>query len=92
METKRPHLGPNDIAVGIDLATTGHVVAVISSSGTRLNRFKAAHSVHGLNELRPGPECARGPACAAVDRQSRRDSRSSTLSKAMGRYNWSRLS
>jgi transposase len=51
METKRPRLGPHDIAVGIDLATTGHVVAVINAEGSRVARFKIPHSVQGVEEL-----------------------------------------
>ena len=51
METKRPNLGPHDIAVGIDLATTGHVVVILDARGRRLTRFKIPHSPDGLREL-----------------------------------------
>ncbi len=52
MELKRPHLSPQDIAVGIDLATTGHVVAILGASGSRITRFKIPHSIQGFQELR----------------------------------------
>ena len=52
METKRPDLGPQDIAVGMDLATTGHVVVILDARGRRLTRFKIPHSPDGLRELR----------------------------------------
>ena len=51
MEANRPHLDPHDIAVGIDLATTGHVVAILDSSGAGVTRFKIAHSPQGLQEM-----------------------------------------
>lgn len=51
MALKRPHLDPHDIAVGIDLATTGHVVAILSADGARITRFRIRHSTQGLQEL-----------------------------------------
>lgn len=51
MESKIPHLDKHDIVVGIDLASSGHVVVILSAQGQRLTRFKVPHSLEGLQEL-----------------------------------------
>lgn len=51
METKHPNLSPHDIAVGLDLATTGHVVVILDAQGRRRTRFKVPHSSAGLHEV-----------------------------------------
>jgi transposase len=51
MARRTRHLDPNDIAVGIDLASDKHVVVVASAQGERLTRFSIPHSRRGIEEL-----------------------------------------
>jgi hypothetical protein len=49
--TDRSHLGPDDIAVGIDLGSQGHQAVILSASGRRLTSFRVPRSRAGLAEL-----------------------------------------
>ena len=44
-------LGPDDVIVGLDLASQEHQAVVVSSSGKRLTRFRVTHSRKGIVEL-----------------------------------------
>lgn len=50
MDTASSRLGPDDVIVGLDLATTGHQVVVMSATGKRLARFRVPHSHKGIGE------------------------------------------
>jgi transposase len=51
MSADRSHLGPDDIAVGLDLGTQGHHAVILASDGRRLTSFRVDHSRAGLAEL-----------------------------------------
>ena len=51
MTVDRSHLGPDDIAVGVDLGSQGHQVVILASDGRRLTSFRIEHSQAGLAEL-----------------------------------------
>ncbi len=51
MSDKRCRLGPDDVIVGLDLASQEHQVVVLDSKGRRLTRFRIPHSISGLKEL-----------------------------------------
>lgn len=51
MSTDRPHLGPDDIAVGLDLGSQGHQAVIVAADGRRLTSFRVEHSRAGLTEL-----------------------------------------
>jgi hypothetical protein len=51
MSVDRPHLGPDDIAVGLDLGSQGHQAVILAPDGHRLTSFRIAHSRAGLTEL-----------------------------------------
>ena len=68
MSDKRCRLSPDDLVVGLDLASQEHQAVVLDSSGKRLTRFKIPHSIKGLEELleRTRPERFERVACARV--------------------------
>jgi hypothetical protein len=43
--------GPDDVIVGLDLASQEHQVVVLDSDGRRLMRFRISHSLNGLEQL-----------------------------------------
>ena len=51
MRQNERHHTPDDIFVGIDLATRQHQVVVLDARGQRLTSFKVPHSREGLHEL-----------------------------------------
>ena len=51
MKQDERHLAPDDIFVGIDLATRQHQVVVLDLEGRRKTSFKIPHSRDGLREL-----------------------------------------
>ena len=51
MSADRSHLGPDDIAVGLDLGSQGHQAVILASDGRRLTSFRVDHSRAGLAEL-----------------------------------------
>ena len=51
MKAGEPHLGADDIAVGMDLGSREHAVVVLDTSGRRLTRFRVPHSQAGFAEL-----------------------------------------
>ena len=68
MDTANSRLGPDDVIVGLDLATREHqaVVALSPAPGKRLTRFRVPHSRKGLAELlrrihSGGPRASNGP-------------------------------
>jgi transposase len=44
-------LGPNDVIVGLDLASKEHQAVVMDTNGKRLTRFRLPHSRKGFEEL-----------------------------------------
>ena len=50
MSAERPHLAPDDIAVGLDLGSQGHHAVILASDGRRLTSFRIEHSRFGLAE------------------------------------------
>jgi transposase len=51
MTADRSHLGPDDIAVGLDLGSQGHQAVILNARGRRLTTFRIPHSREGLAEL-----------------------------------------
>lgn len=51
MDATNSRLGPDDLIVGLDLATVEHQAVVLTRSGKRLTRFRVPHSRKGLSEL-----------------------------------------
>jgi transposase len=51
MSDQGVRLGPDDIAVGLDLGSAGHEVVVLTVAGNRLTRFRISHSLNGFQEL-----------------------------------------
>jgi hypothetical protein len=49
--TTTPHLGPDDLAIGLDLGSQEHQVVVITAQGQRVTRFRVPHSRKGVEEL-----------------------------------------
>jgi transposase len=58
MTTDRSHLGPDDIAVGLDLSSQGHQAVILTAAGRRLTTFRVSHTRAGVAELirRAAPE------------------------------------
>jgi transposase len=51
MGDERCRLDPEDVVIGLDLASAEHQVVVLTAAGHRLTRFKVPHSRVGLEEL-----------------------------------------
>lgn len=68
MSDKRCRLNPDDVVIGLDLASAEHQAVVLDSSGRRLTRFKIRHSIEGLEELlaRTRPERLERAVCQRV--------------------------